>query len=86
MDITWLHAVNSPDKLEEGHSSNIMMFEADVLMRNNQVYFSEGYFLGLVPVTAMIENHKRYCGNFRVTTPSPINCFFTGEHLGKKSS
>lgn len=36
-DITWLHAVNSPVKLKEGLSSNIMMFEADVLMRNNQV-------------------------------------------------
>ena len=38
LDITWLHAVNSPAKLKEGFSGEIMMFEADVLMRNNQVF------------------------------------------------
>lgn len=45
MNITWLHAVNSPDKLEEGLSSDIMMFEADVLMRKNQVYILVTAFL-----------------------------------------
>ena len=37
LDISWLHAVNSPKKLEQGLSGEIMMLEADVLMRNNQV-------------------------------------------------
>lgn len=37
LDISWLHAVNSPTKLEQGLSGEIMMLEADVLMRNNQV-------------------------------------------------
>ena len=38
IDITWLHAVNSPGKLEEGLTGEIMMLEADVLMRNNMVF------------------------------------------------
>ncbi|KAL9951105.1 hypothetical protein ACROYT_G043708 [Oculina patagonica] len=37
LDITWLHATNSPEKLEQGLSGDIMMLEADVLMRNNMV-------------------------------------------------
>ena len=37
LDITWLHAVNSPSKLKEGLTGDIMMLEADVLMRNNLV-------------------------------------------------
>jgi len=37
LDITWLHAVNSPEKLEQGLLGDIMMLEADVLMRNNIV-------------------------------------------------
>ena len=36
-DITWLHAVNNPLLLDKALSSNIMMLEADVLMRNNVV-------------------------------------------------
>ena len=38
LDITWLHAVNSPEKLEQGLSGDTMMLEADVLMRNNIVH------------------------------------------------
>ena len=37
LDITWLHATNSPKKLEQGLSGDTMMLEADVLMRNNMV-------------------------------------------------
>ena len=37
LNITWLHAVNSPEKLVQGLSGDIMMLEADVLMRNNMV-------------------------------------------------
>ena len=37
LNISWLHAVNSPEKLEQGLSGDIMMLEADVLMRNNTV-------------------------------------------------
>ena len=36
-DVTWLHAVNSPELLEQGLSGKTMMLEADVLMRNNMV-------------------------------------------------
>lgn len=35
IDVTWLHAVNSPELLEQGLSGDTMMLEADVLMRNN---------------------------------------------------
>lgn len=35
-DITWAHAVNSQDKLKKYLGTDIMMFEADVLMRFNQ--------------------------------------------------
>ncbi|KAJ7386407.1 hypothetical protein OS493_008531 [Desmophyllum pertusum] len=37
LDITWLHAVNSPERLQQGLSGETMMLEADVLMRNNMV-------------------------------------------------
>lgn len=37
MDITWSHAVNSPELLEQALSGDTMMLEADVLMRNNMV-------------------------------------------------
>lgn len=35
-DITWAHAVNSKEKLEEYLKTDILMFEADVLMRYNR--------------------------------------------------
>lgn len=35
-DITWAHAVNSQDKLNEFLNTNILMFEADVIMRFNR--------------------------------------------------
>ena len=35
-DITWAHAVNSKDKLNEFLKTDILMFEADVLMRYNR--------------------------------------------------
>lgn len=37
IDVTWLHAVNSPELLEQGLSGKTMMLDADVLMRNNMV-------------------------------------------------
>ncbi|XP_028403555.1 protein FAM151B-like isoform X2 [Dendronephthya gigantea] len=35
-DITWAHAVNSKDKLNKFMKTDILMFEADVLMRYNR--------------------------------------------------
>ena len=35
LNITWLHAANSPEKLQEGLTGNYMMLEADVLMRSD---------------------------------------------------
>ena len=35
LNITWMHATNSPEKLQEGLTGDYMMLEADVLMRSD---------------------------------------------------
>lgn len=66
LDISWLHAVNSPTKLERGLSGEIMMLEADVLMRNNQVCqgIYQWILFPLFPLRSF--RHLRLCNNKRI--------------------
>ena len=66
LDISWLHSVNSPTKLDQGLSGEIMMLEADVLMRNNQVCqgIYQWILFPLFPLRSF--RHLRLCNKKRI--------------------